>query len=383
MRKHTTIIRTLAALLVMGLTLVSCTRENEPLSGTFSMSLTATKDYVTMPKALDLNGTTLTASWATGDVVTVWKGEHQLGTLTVQGEGGSVSSLSGDITIPDGVSVSVDDVLTLKFLSPNYNSQEGTIEYIASHCDYAEASVTVTGASSSSISTSDAVFTNQQAIVKFTLQNSVGSALPSNPTALTVYYGTSSVTLSSIIPAATYTTNGDGVLYVAIPGFEDETVTLTATVGDDTYAKTVDEVTFANGQYYTVTAGLKKLSTVTWTSSDISGIYLAPWEESCSTTIKGITAVINGTDESYYWDRSEIIPAVEEGASGTVSFSSSTYTFSKIEITCTQPSNTPIGWSYSDGKLVWNGIPAQSVSMDCENRYYQIFDVTQIDFTVQ
>lgn len=369
MRKHTTIIRTLAALLVMGLTLVSCTRENEPLSGTFSMSLTATKDYVTMPKALDLNGTTLTASWATGDVVTVWKGEHQLGTLTVQGEGGSVSSLSGDITIPDGVSVSVDDVLTLKFLSPNYNSQEGTIEYIASHCDYAEASVTVTGASSSSISTSDAVFTNQQAIVKFTLQNSVGSALPSNPTALTVDYGTGSVTLSSI-PAATYTTNeSDGVLYVAIPGFSDQSVTLTATVGDATYTKAVSGITFANGQYYTITARLT--GSITWTSSDISGINIS---SSASTTIKGITA---STTNSYVTWNGSIIESQRQG--GVLTFSSSTYTFYKIEITCTQPSLTLGGWSYSDGKLVWNGTPATSVRMPILGQ----ISVTRIDFTVQ
>ena len=39
----------------------------------------------------------------------------------------------------------MDDVLTLKFLSPNYDSQAGTLEYIATHCDYATASVTVTG----------------------------------------------------------------------------------------------------------------------------------------------------------------------------------------------------------------------------------------------
>lgn len=40
------------------------------------------------------------------------------------------------------------------------------------------------------------------------------------------------------IPSSTYTTNGNGVLYVAIPGFTSQKVILTATVGDNTYTFT-------------------------------------------------------------------------------------------------------------------------------------------------
>jgi len=72
-------------------------------------------------------------------------------------------------------------------------------------------------------------FVNQQAIVKFTLKEADGTTLL-NPTALTINYGSGSLELTSI-PAATYTTNGNGVLYVAIPGFSGQNVTLTATCG--------------------------------------------------------------------------------------------------------------------------------------------------------
>ena len=43
------------------------------------------------------------------------------------------------------------DQLKLKVLSPDYAWQDGTLAYIATHCDYAEATVTVTDASTPSV----------------------------------------------------------------------------------------------------------------------------------------------------------------------------------------------------------------------------------------
>ena len=40
--------------------------------------------------------------------------------------------------------------------------------------------------------------------------------------------------LTLTIPASTYTANGNGVLYVAIPGFSGQNVTLTATCSSGT-----------------------------------------------------------------------------------------------------------------------------------------------------
>ena len=72
-------------------------------------------------------------------------------------------------------------------------------------------------------------FVNQQAIVKFTLSDGTNAL---NPTALTIDNGLGDdYPLTLTIPASTYITNGNGVLYVAIPGFSGETVTLTATCG--------------------------------------------------------------------------------------------------------------------------------------------------------
>ena len=92
---------------------------------------------------------------------------------------------------------------------------------------------------------------NQQAIVKFTLKDKADETTLLNPTALTIQYGAESLSLVDI-PASTYDTNGNGVLFVAIPGFSEKTVTLTATVGDKTYTFTKSNVTFTNGKYYEI-----------------------------------------------------------------------------------------------------------------------------------
>ena len=97
-----------------------------------------------------------------------------------------------------------------------------------------------------------------QAIIKFTLQDKANDAAIS-PSALTVTDGTSTVSLTSI-PDATYTANGDGVLYVAFPAAGSaKTITLTATVGDDTYTYTTSSAkTFYCGQYYPITVKMTK-----------------------------------------------------------------------------------------------------------------------------
>lgn len=90
--------------------------------------------------------------------------------------------------------------------------------------------------------------------MRFTLKDKDGNALPSNPTAFTMTDGTSTVELTSI-PAETYATNGAGVLYVAFPASNgDANITLTATVGTDTYTCTASSKTFTIGNFYRVTA---------------------------------------------------------------------------------------------------------------------------------
>ena len=208
-------------------------------------------------RVLGLDGNTLNASWAVGEEVTVYNETKNIafsGVLTAQSNGAS-TTLSGDLT----GSIEPSDVLTLKFSNPNYTGQDGTLEYISANCDYAEASVTVASVSGGNITpTADAVFENKQAIVKFTLINKADGSTLLNPTTLTISDGTNDIITLSDIPTSTYTTNGDGVLYVAMPGFAGKTITLTASQESNVYIYTKDDVTFANGNFYPITTKMEE-----------------------------------------------------------------------------------------------------------------------------
>ena len=264
MKKMMTNMKTLVALLMAGAAVTSCSSDNEmdslkaPAAKTYTMTVQATKGGDAMTRALADGGTTLTATWSVGDVVKVYNSSSvELGTLTAQAAGAS-TTLTGTLT----TAPTDQETLTLKYLSANYSTQDGTLTGTDNSndkkCDYATATVTAT-VSGTNVTTDAATFQHQQAIVKFTLKKSDGTALPSNPTAFTMTDGTSTVELTNI-PAGTYTTNGEGVLYVALPAVSSKTVTLTATVGSDTYILTTSSAkSFANGSYYRVTAKMAKV----------------------------------------------------------------------------------------------------------------------------
>lgn len=242
MKKHSSIFHAMTALLMVGLTFVSCTKESEPVSGKFSMSVNASKS-TRATKNLSDNGTTLTATWKVGEEVKVYNGETLLGTLTAT-TAGSETKLTGEVT----GTIAEGNTLTLKFCSPNYqNGQDGTLEYIAANCDYATASITVTNVTSESVTTSDASFTNQQAIVKFTLLDKANDA-NLNASILSVEVDGY---VYAVIPAS-----ATNVFYVALPEISNKKVSLFAKTAAGWYSYGQAGVSFANGQYYTVGAKL-------------------------------------------------------------------------------------------------------------------------------
>ncbi len=273
-------IRTLAALLIASAAFVACSSDDNIISenqqpanptGKYTMTINASKGgdgATTRALTIDDSGAknVLNATWATTENVYVQKaGAWATGSLQPQADG-ATATLKGELS---GITINANDVLTLQFPKSgaiSYAGQLGTLADIAANFDYATASVTVASISASgNINPEDATttFTNQQAIIKFTLKDKGNSDAAISPTALTVTDGTSTVELTSI-PAATYTANGaDNVLYVAFPAAGSaKTVTLTATVGDDTYTYEKSGVTFTNGQYYEITVKMTKAPTL-------------------------------------------------------------------------------------------------------------------------
>ena len=274
MKKFITNIRTLAALLIASATFVACSSDDDILNdpmGKYTLTVSAQKgeaqpalDEVkgdNTTRGLSLDDKTLNAVWKDGETVEVYNAsDEKIAELTPTATGTASTTLTGTVT---GTMPNVGDALTLKFLSPDYDSQDGTLAYIESHCDYATAGVTVSSVSGSNITTDVANFVNQQAIVKFTLVDKADGTTKLNPTTFTITWfidqdHEEEVVKLTNIPAATYEANGDGVLYVALPAISNNLVLLAANVGDNMYTMEKAGVTFANGQYYAITAKTEK-----------------------------------------------------------------------------------------------------------------------------
>lgn len=251
----------LSALCFAAMTLVfsGCKKENndpqEPAKvQTYQMSIQASKgadNQANGPRrVISLGGGgTLNAAWENGDQVTVrnvTKSADLDGQLTAE-SGGVNTQLNGTLT----GAVSVGDELLLKYQTPNnYADQDGTLEYISANCDYATATVAVATVEGGAITANaDAVFENQQAIVKFTLKNEDGSAtIDAKPLVIEVAGETYTITPAS----------ATSEMYVALPGFASQNITFTATVGSDTYKKEVASVSLTNGEFYEITVRMTK-----------------------------------------------------------------------------------------------------------------------------
>lgn len=299
----------LVALCLMGAaTFAACASDDDaveqkretPATGKYTMTIKASKGAETrmLTPGTDGDGKpTMNATWAAGETVDVYNGTEKIGTLSATEISGESCTLTGDVD----PAPSVDETLTLKFCSPTYSSQDGTLEYISAHCDYAEATVTVKAITGNTITINedDAEFENQQAIIKFALMDKGNSNAAISPSALTVTDGTNTVSLTDI-PEATYTntTNGDGVLYVAFPAAGSEKpITLTATVGSDTYTYEKSGVTFTNGEYYAIAVKMEKQ--VSLPTGAINGLFSVSSTQQVYFSQGNLQATYNGSAWSW------------------------------------------------------------------------------------
>lgn len=276
--KNTLLILPLGILVSAVAMLTACSNDDDasddsPAGSTWTLTVKATKGgNEADTRALSLSNDILYATWATTENVYVYYDKEEHGVLHPKAND-YWAMLSGNLTDFSNAFItnSIEGGgfnIRLQFPRKNpitWEGQLGTLDDIAQNFDWATATVKVTAVTlvddkNKILTATHAYFENLQAIVKFTLLQNDGTALPSNPTAFTVSDGGDyPVTLT--IPSGTYTTNGNGVLYVAIPGFENKTVTLTATVGSDTYTYTTKTLkTFENGKFYDITVKMTKLA---------------------------------------------------------------------------------------------------------------------------
>lgn len=248
-------------ILFLAAMLAACT--NEILPGTvveeapesYTLVVTATKGNDDTTKALSLDGKTLNATWTAGDAVQVYhvsnpgtmmemESTTPDATLSAQGNGAK-TTLSGSFT--GSYTPAVGDVLRLRFLpNPDYTTQEGTLDYIATHCDYAVATITVASVDALTrtvTATAPASFENQQAIVKFSLKQPDGTTSLA-ATSLKVKVGS---TTYNVMPTAAASD-----FYVAVRGASNKAVSLSAYTDYGKFGYDKTGITFETGKYYAI-----------------------------------------------------------------------------------------------------------------------------------
>ena len=255
--------------------LTACTSEalvayEAPAVGTaptsYTLTVQASKgEAVTRALLLNDEGTpleSLDAVWMKSETIDVYKGKTKVGELNPQEDSVAQTSLKGEVS-----NVAVNDVLTLKFLSPSYANQRGTLEYIAANCDYATASVTVLGIDGTDVTTTGAVFENQQSIVKFTLQDKDNSNAAISATEMIV-----------VADGHTYTVQPNAStneFFVALPSFSEKAISVITTNGTDNYIFDRKSTTIESGKYYTLTMQMDKLVGNLVNLSTLEGNYTA------------------------------------------------------------------------------------------------------------
>ena len=271
----------MAALLVAGAALVACSEKNlnvgeEIPKYTYSVSVNATKgedaatDAETRALTLDGTGTetTLNATWHTTESVAVQRGSTWAdGTLSPISNGAR-AYLKGTLTVA-GSPIEAGNTLFLQFPKSgaiSYTGQIGTLENIAENFDYATASVTVSDVNGETgiITTSDADFENQQAIVKFNLLHSDGTQYTSVDVSSLTVNGSIDVTPAS----------ASSVLYVAMPGFAaGSSLTLSATDNSSrnySFSKADFPQAIDNGHFYEFNIKFKPVITASPASLSIA-----------------------------------------------------------------------------------------------------------------
>ena len=137
---------------------------------------------------------------------------------------------------------------------PDYTNQKGTLEDISANFDYAFAEIPISDYDLRNqvvlVLTDDVVFTNQQAIAKFSFVDENGNAL--NVTGLTVSTITQSFSATLTAPCAD--------VYMALPSIQNTNVTLTATANGAEYKTTLKKQSFKRGKYYPMTLTVERKS---------------------------------------------------------------------------------------------------------------------------
>lgn len=267
MRKRVTGLCRNAVMIVAVVLLAACTADSVLSEKAQEESLVLTVHAVkgeegVTTRGLELSGKTLNAVWTSDDKVAALTDDWSsvVGTLTPSTTGTAATVLKSAMT----VAVGSDAHLHLLFPRStwDYTGQDGSLGTLSASFDYALADVVVQRATTTTIHASDAVFDNQQAVVRFILTDQDGSAI--NASSLTIHDASGKLVQRVLAGTDQY---GDltvtpktaaNELYTALRGVDNSNLTLTALVGGDTYTYSKTGLTFVNSHYYACTVKMQR-----------------------------------------------------------------------------------------------------------------------------
>lgn len=269
-------ISAVVAVVTLSATLCSCSSHDDESSTTSKLSFDAVRGFYdnevqTRALAADTDGPVV-FTWQTSDKVYVYTsgGANQIGSLSPMADrtGNTKTKLDGEVS-SQGVSVGDELVLIFPRNEWDYTGQDGTLNSVASKYDYARASATVIGFDDNSkIYATNAIFTSEQSLVKFVLQNTDGTAL-AVPSLTIIASSGKLVQKCSLDGSATaygsivVTPASEGsTFYVALRNDNSggDSYTLSATNGSAVYTYTKSDVTFSKGKFKTINVRMKNLN---------------------------------------------------------------------------------------------------------------------------
>lgn len=264
-----------AAMMALTTALCSCSsNDNEPQT-TALLTIDAVKgEYndVAMTRSLSEGDSKINFSWTAGEKAFVYTNGwgSKLGELTPQTLGDAKTKLDGTVS---STGVNVGDQLMLIFPREewSYTEQDGTLNSISSKYDYSTASAQVLyidEENNKKIYASNALFSSEQAIVKFVLKKSDGSDL--SVPSLTIISGSgklvqkcnldgTATTYGNIVVTPSANTNA---FYVALRNDNSgaDTYTLSVSLSKTVYTYSKSDVTFTKGKFKTITVKMKDLN---------------------------------------------------------------------------------------------------------------------------
>ena len=246
----------------------------EPATGKYTMTIEASKGGDATTRALSLEGTTLNATWKKGEKVVVLGANvagddvEEIGTLTAQADG-ATTTLTG--TIDKTPNAGRPIFLSFPKYPCVYTGQKGTLADISANFDYASSYIARDKWSATNnqiTTTSTAEFSNEQAVVRFTLKDKSGNLL--NASSLTIHDERGYLVQSGELLTGSA---GDVIVTPEDPTSEiwaalnsqnaSMNLTLTATVGDNTYTYSKSDVKFKIGEFYDITVKMQPSTPLT------------------------------------------------------------------------------------------------------------------------